>query len=207
MNIFQVISGQLIDDEIVQIIKDKLLLKYDEEFEVYKLGRRAGTALNDSVTAYCRSLKNKDTLFVSVLNGDKVHFSDDYCLRLICFELQKELINKFKEEKITVYPRINIIGCHKYDKKTKLENFIKKEPNVNFLVDLYVKDKVLLKDVKKIIEEVKEKYKSINLRGNVILLDSNSYEEYINIFKEMSDSDNYYVESSSIIDKYRIERI
>lgn len=208
MDIFKILCKETIDEELTQIIKDKLLLKYKEEFEVYKIGKRYGaSSSNDSVTAYCRSTKNKDLLFIATLYKDKVHFQDDYYLRLVCFELQQELIKVFKENNVEVYPRVNIIGLNEYDKKQKLQDFIEKEKNTNFLLELYVKGKVELSVLKKSMKMVKEKYKSINIRGDITLLDSEHYEEYANIFKEMCDEDDYTVELKDIIEEYRVERI
>lgn len=196
-----------IGQEIVEVIKDKLLLKYNEEFEVFKIGRRYGTVGNDSVTAYCRSIKNKDLLFKAVLNSDKVHFKDDYYLSLVCFELQKEIQNAFQENNIEVYPRVTIIGLYECKKKTKLADFIKKENKFNFFIQLYVKDKVKLTNIKKSIELIKDKYPSINMRGNILLLDGENYDKYVKVFKEICDSEDYSVDLSNIIEKYRIERI
>ena len=208
MDIFKILCKETIDEEITQIIKDKLLLKYKEEFEVYKIGKRYGaSSSNDSVTTYCRNVKNKDLLFMATLYRDKVHFEDDYYLRLVCFELQKELIEAFKENNVEVYPRINIVGINEYDKKIKLQDFIEKEKNAKFLVELYVKGKVELSILKKSIKTVKDNHKSIDMRGDITLLDSEHYEEYANTFKEMCDEDDYTVELKDIIEEYRVERI
>ncbi len=208
MSILKAILKETMDEEIAQIIKDKLLLKYNEEFDVVKIGRRFGaSSSNDTVTTFCRSVNNADLLFTSVLNVDKVHFEDDYYLNLVCFELQKEIKNALEMNKIESYPRVFIIGLYELDKKLNLVEFIEKEEGTNFLIRLYIKDKVEFKKIRKAIETVKEKYPGIDMRGDIILLNADSYDEYANIFKGIPDSEDYSVDSNTIIEKYRIEGI
>lgn len=207
-DIFKIFCGETIDQEIVQIIKDKLLLKYNEEFEVYKIGRRYGaTSSNDTVTTYCRNIDNKDLLFTCILNADKVHFEDDYNIRLLCHELKKEILEEFKKENIEVFPRIDAIKYQSLDKTIQLKDFIEKQPNAMFFIELYIKDKDRKQDIQKIMKSFKEKYPSMNMCGNIIVVTPENYEKYTNIFTEMPDNEDYYVDQNDIIEKDRIEGV
>ena len=207
MDIFKLFCKETIDDEIIQIVKDKLLLKYNEEFEVYKIGRRYGTAEEDTVTTICRNIHNKDCLFEAVLNADRVQFHDDYYKRLICYELKKEMIDIFQENNMEVYPRIDIIHLQEFDQKMSLNDFIEKKSEKNFFIQLYINGNVKYKEIKKAIDSIKEKHSKINMRGNILLLDSKDYEEYMAILKELPDNEDHYIEENAVIEKYRIERI
>ena len=206
--LFKIFCNETIDQEIVQIIKDKLLLKYNEEFEVYKIGRRYGaTSSNDTVTTYCRNIDNKDLLFTCILNADKVHFEDDYYIRLLCYELKKEILEEFKKENIDVFPRVDVIKYQSLDKKIKLKDFIEKQPNALFFIQLYAKDKDKKQDMQKTMKSLRKKYPSINRCGNILIMNSENYEKYVNVFQDIPDNEDYYVNQDDIIEQYRIERI
>ena len=207
IDFFKLMGNGIVNDELAQTIKDKLLLKYNESFEVTHLGRRYGTGDEDiSVTAYCHPKDNERIVFTAVLNADRVNFKDDYILRKINVELEDSIETLAKEEDEDILVRSIIIKKYKYDKEVGVEEFIKKEPQTNFLLHIYLKNNKKEKK-KKILKKIEKKYKGIKLRGNIQVLKKEYFQELKKELKQIPSSEDYTIDSNKIIETYRIEEV
>ena len=84
VNLLDILGGGIIYEEVAQVIKDSLMIKYDKEFEIKKIGDSYGNDYSGTITTFCCPKDDKDLLFKFVLNADKVHYKEDYPLRKIC---------------------------------------------------------------------------------------------------------------------------
>ena len=57
------------------------------------------------------------------------------------------------------------------------------------------------------MKSLRKKYPSINRCGNILIMNSENYEKYVNVFQDIPDNEDYYVNQDDIIEQYRIERI
>ncbi len=202
--IFKLIGNGQLNNETVQDIKDKLIEKYNEPFEISHLGARFGTYSNNSVTAYCYPVCNNKLIFTSILNRDRVHFSDDYYLRMICHEIEELLTEKFRKEKITANVRVLTFGIEKYEEKVSVQEFINKEKNVSFLAKIIVKNNCSRDLIEKIMDEIKEQYNNIELKGIFYILENNYYDEIVEQYSHIPSNEYVNIKNKEKI-KEKIE--
>lgn len=203
--LFDIIGNGMINDEIFQVIKDKLLEKYHESFTVTHLGKRFGTESNDTVTAFCRSEINNDIIFTVVLNKDKVHFEDDYIIRKLCYELESKINNDFQTLDIISYSNVKIINMMLYDgSEENLSNFLNNNEDSEFLCRIYIKDDCEEYKFKQVCEKIKQEYNSINCTFLAYILNEKYYDEIVKKNEYLPHSENIILDEKEIKEKYRI---
>jgi len=206
--LFKIIGDGMINDELAQTVKDKLFEKYQKSFTITNLGRRLGTPNNDTVTAFCYEDTNENLKFTCILNRDRVHFEDDFCLRNICYELKCAFAEKFEKLKIQAFQKINIIGKNKYDEIVPLQEFINKEKNVNFLVEIFTDNDISDTDFRNISNIIKDKYKNIKLRLIIYVFNKNEYyKELIDEIKEFPDTEDLEIDEENLNNKLELKII
>lgn len=181
--IFKFIGNGMLNKEIVQDIKDKLLEKYGEPFEVSHLGERFGTYSNNTVKAYCYPLSNEKLRFTAILNNDRVHFKDDYSLRLICYEIEEFIKNEFLINSVNAYARIATFGIEEYNEKNISKEIICNNENISFLAKICINEKCPTNIIKDIMSRIKDEYSNIELKGIFYVLEKDYYNE---IFEKYS---------------------
>ena len=181
--IFKFIGNGMLNKEIVQDIKDKLLEKYGEPFEVSHLGERFGTYSNNTVKAYCYPLSNENLRFTAILNNDRVHFKDDYSLRLICYEIEEFIKNEFLINSVNAYVRIATFGIEENNEKNISKEIICNNENISFLAKICINEKCPTNIIKDIMSRIKDEYSNIELKGIFYVLEKDYYNE---IFEKYS---------------------
>ena len=205
--LFKIIGNGMVNDELVQVIKDKLLEKHQKTFEITKLGRRFGTYTNDTVSAVCHESKNDSLKFTCILNRDRVHFEDDYCIRSICYEIECAFKEEFQKYSILIFPKVNIIGKEKFDKIISVQEFVNIEKNTKFLVEVYVKDNISEKVFGEIVNSIRNKYKNIKLRLITYILNEKYFQDIIDDLKELPGTEDFDIDENELKNKFEIRII
>lgn len=177
--IFKLIGNGMLNNEIAQDIKDKLIEKYGEPFEITHLGERFGTYSNNTVKAYCYPLSNEKLRFTAILNNDRVHFHDDFILRTICFEIEQFIKNEFLKNSVNAYVRIAMFGIEEYDEKISAQEFVCSNENISFLAKICINEKCPTNIIKDIMARIKDEYDNIELKGIFYVLEEDYYNEIV----------------------------
>ena len=206
LSLLDILGGGIIYEEVAQTIKDLLVTKYGKEFEIKKIGRSYGTNYSGTITTFCCPKDEEDVLFTVVLKADKVNYTEDYPLRSICTELEKDFNKCMSEEKIISCIRIDTASFCKLDKCISLEKFIQLNKDIEFFVDIYIKGKTSKTNIKKAIEKFKKDNK-IKFNGNITYLEEEYFDEFNNIANGIPGNQFYSCKTQEVIDKLRISEV
>lgn len=208
MNIdyFSLLERGKINDDMIQTVKDRLLLKYNESFEVIKIGQRYGMGTFDTARIICHPKENRKLLFTTVLNKDRVTLEDDYIIRSISYEIEELIEKEYKKKDIETMIKVHIFRNTIPNKKISLKEFQEKYDNESVLVKIYMKGKNHKKDSKEVMKEVRKEC-SLNLRGSIKELEEEKYNHLKEIIKDIPGNINHTVGKEDIIEEYRVEEV
>jgi hypothetical protein len=137
--------------------------KYEETFTIIAIGDRLGT---DTITAYCQSSDEYNTVFEAKVKDDGTNLTDNYIPRKLSSRVEKIIVNIFGQKNVSVAAKVDINGVD-YNSITnsnqKLSSFISDFSPSSFTADLVFKDGfVSQSDATQIIESsFKEIYSEI----------------------------------------------
>ena len=205
INLFEILGGGMITEEMVQVIKDKLLLSYDKEFEIKKIGRSYGNNYSGTITTICSPI-DEYVPFSLILSADRVTIEEDYPVRKICTQLEKDLLNNIKKEEIEACIRIDTKKIYKLDKCITLEKFIELYNNLEFFVDIYIKGKYEKNKIKKAINDF-SKANKIKFTGKISSLDEEYYDEFKKIVDELPGNEYHSYDTNKLIEEIMISEV
>lgn len=188
-----------LNEKIGNEIKNKLKEKYQQEFEIKTLGRRFGTAENNSVTAYCYPKENEELLFTIIMDMKGKIRQDTYNIRKVCYFLEKQIENLFKEKNIDSYCSSHIYGIIQ-EIEGKTEEILQKE-EITFFTNIIIKENIQDEDIIEVYNKILEKYSNIKLYSNIYIIQN---DEIYSKCKEQMYSVPYVLKY--MFDKYQIDR-
>ena len=158
-----------LNEKIGNEIKNKLKEKYQQEFEIKALGRRLGTAENNSVTTYCYPKENEELLFTIIMDIKGKIRQDTYNIRKVCYFLEKQIENLFKEKNINSYCSSHIYGrIQEIEGKTEEEILQKEE--ITFFTNVIIKENIQDEDIIEVYNTILERYGNIKIHSNIYII-------------------------------------
>ena len=164
--------------EVAEDVKNTLKAKYGEDFEVLRIGNRYGGESFEMVDAYCSPSSDKDIVFTmkADLNGERTFEEDDYYLKVVSSEIDKEITSSLKKRNIKSFCRTEIIKKNKLNSKLNIYEFIDNFPGASFLSVILIDGSISKKVIKEVFTEIKNLNDNINL-CSIIYQVTNDYEE------------------------------
>ena len=184
ISIFDVIGNGISNEELIEIIQNKLQEKYKKEFKIKKIGNRYGTYTNDTVTTYCCPRDDENMLFTAKLNKEKTVLEDDYLLRKVSYELEENIKKEFRQNNIEVIVKNKIIGKNQLEELLSVQEFIDKNRGSNFLAYIISSKKISNETLKNIYEKLEQQYKGIHLKTLIYLINEEQYKECCETIKQ-----------------------
>lgn len=199
LSIFDIIGNGVSNAEIGEVIKEKLRNKYKEEFLIKKIGNRYGSANEDTVTVYSCPQNNESLIFTATLNREQTKLEDDYLIKKVSNEIEKNIKNKFKENNINVIIKIEIIGKNQLNEFLSVQEFIDKFRNTNFLAYIISYDEITNEMLEKIFYNLNNEYENIYLKSLIYTINKKDFEDLYSL------SNTIPTLTSSIIEKAEIK--
>ena len=199
LSIFDIIGNGVGNAEIGAVIKEKLQNKYKEKFLIKKIGNRYGSANEDTVTVYSCPKKNENLIFTATLNREQTKLEDDYLIKRVSYEIEKNIKNKFKENDLNIIIKAEIIGKNQLNEFLSVQEFINKYENTNFLVYIISYDEITNEILEKIFNNLNDEYENVYLKSLIYTIDKKDFEDLYNL------SNTIPTLTSSIIEKAEIK--
>ena len=184
ISIFDVIGNGISNEELIEIIENKLQEKYKKEFKIKKIGNRYGTYTNDTVTTYCCPKDDENMMFTAKLNKEKTVLEDDYLLRKVSYELEENIKKEFRQNNIEVIVKNKIIGKNQLQEFLSVQEFIDKHKGTNFLAYIISSQKISNETLKNIYEKLEQKYNGIHLKTLIYVINEEQYKECCETIKQ-----------------------
>lgn len=159
-------------EKIGNEIKNKLKEKYQQEFEIKALGKRFGTAENNTVTAYCYPKENEELLFEIVMDIKGKIKEDTYNIRKICYFIEKEIQKGFEEKNINSYCSSYMVGDVKEIENKKIEQVLE-EGKISFRTNIIINENIQNECILEVYKKIQEKYNNINIISNIYITTDN----------------------------------
>ena len=181
-------------DQQIQKVTDYLEKKYDEKFEVLRVGDREDK-YNDDIKIICHPISNPNIIFYARGNSLE-EYEDDYCVRSVLCQVEQAIIDEFKNKEYEATAKVTNVVKDVIDKKVDVDEFIKINPSQLLLAYIVVNGQIESKVVNEVINNVRAKYQGLKLKAFVYRMNSINYENYCK-FVNTNDST-----SRTIIQKY-----
>ena len=184
ISIFDVIGNGISNEELIELIQNKLREKYKKEFKIKKIGNRYGTHTNDTVTTYSCPKDDENMLFTAKLNKEKTILEDDYLLRKVSYELEENIKKEFIQNDIEVLVKNKIIGKSQLKELLSVQEFINNNKGTNFLAYIISFEKISIETLKNVYEKLEQKYKGIYLKTLIYVINEKKYGELCEEIKQ-----------------------
>ena len=178
----------------IQKVTDYLEKKYDEKFEVLRVGDREDK-YNDDIKIICHPISNPNIVFFFRLYSLE-EYEDDYCVRSVLCQVEQTIIDEFKNKDYEATAKVTNVVKDVIDKKVDVDEFIKINPSQLLLAYIVVNGQIESNVVNEVINNVRDKYQGLKLKAFVYRMNSINYENYCK-FVNTNDST-----SRTIIQKY-----
>lgn len=203
--IYSLADNNLDTDHVVKSIIKKLNQKYNNDFEVVKVGNRYGTRISNEATAVC-SVKNLDGCIFKA-NYDMVEekiIDDNFPIRCTCFYVESEISRILKNVESIV--RVEISRKNNLDNVYKTEEFLDKFSQDCFTATLIV-EKHESNDFIKLLSELQGLYKKLKISILIYEMNKKEFERFYSSSKNLENLSISYIETFDISKKqiYRIE--
>lgn len=205
ISLFDIVGNGISNEEITKDIISKLQEKYKKEFIVKRIGNRYGIRDNEWVTTYCCPKDNESLNFSAMVNREKTQFKDNYRIRSVSYELEKNISEQFKKNNIEVIVRTEIIGKNELSEFISVQDFINKYKGTNFLTYIIIKDIVMDEDLLKVYDYLNDKYKNIYFKSLIYMIDKEDFAECYETVKTLPLVTNSIIQKYSIKDKSSIK--
>lgn len=167
------------DQTMCEDIKNKLLEKYNKQFEVLRIGNRFGGTSIDRIDTYCSPQENPNIIFTVTqdlsMEGKEIE-TDDYYIKNITSVVDTLLVEELKKVGVDSICRTETIKKNSLDKQLNIQDFINKYPNMNFLSILVVTEVEKYK-LYEIFEILNSTYDNIKLNSIVYTVTNETMQE------------------------------
>lgn len=153
LSFYEFVGDGIGNDDIVQEVNKRLEEKYKKKFVAKRIGDRFGKDEDDIAKIYFHPEGMEKFIFSAKYNIETKEYSDDFCYRKVCYEIENNLSDILKNMNVESYIRVEMINKNSLNEIMLLEEFINKYPQIGFLAYVVLKDE---QDESKIQEAFKQ---------------------------------------------------
>ena len=192
--------------EIGKQIAKKLEETYNKKFKIIKIGTRYGQGDFDNCIAICSPEENNNMAFNVIYNKNKKKIiDDDFFAKSICFELEKYILNEFKNVNKDAVVKIEIFGKRKLEKKYSVQEFSEKYKNNNFLATIIIKGDISKELLDNVFKNINSSYKNIFLKTLIYIIPEEEFEDCYTRSKDLPELSIAFTKSYNIKNKYLMQ--
>ena len=123
LSFYEFVGDGIGNDDIVQEVNKRLEEKYKKKFVAKRIGDRFGKDEDDIAKIYFHPEGMEKFIFSAKYNIETKEYSDDFCYRKVCYEIENNLSDILKNMNVESYIRVEMINKNSLNEIIFLQMF------------------------------------------------------------------------------------